>query len=72
MVIDLKNIELDISNALRTVALELKKIDFEKIGLAVEPAGRELGKDREVFCFVSIAFNLLLRKAKNYGMDLKS
>ncbi len=45
VVIDLKNIELDISNALRTVALELKKIDFEKIGLAVESAGRELGRE---------------------------
>ncbi len=43
--IDLKSIELDISEALRTVALELKKIDFEKIGLAVESAGRDLGRE---------------------------
>ena len=43
--IDLKNIELDISNVFRTVALELKKIDFEKIGAAVESAGKELGRE---------------------------
>lgn len=43
--IDLKSIELDISNVFRTVALELKKIDFEKIGVAVESAGRELGRE---------------------------
>lgn len=43
--IDLKNIEIDITDAFRTMALELKKIDFEKIGVAVESAGRDLGRE---------------------------
>lgn len=43
--IDLKKIEFDISEAIRSMALELKKIDFEKIGVAVESAGRDLGRE---------------------------
>lgn len=43
--IDLKSIEFDISDVFRTVALELKKIDFEKIGMAVEAAGRDIGRE---------------------------
>ena len=40
--IDLKNVELSIGEAFRTVALELKSLDFERIGTSLEAAGRDL------------------------------
>lgn len=43
--IDLKNVELSIGEAFRTVALELKNIDFERIGASFERAGRDLGRE---------------------------
>lgn len=44
--ISLDHIGADISNALRSVSYELKKIDFEKVSLAIESAGDHL--DREL------------------------
>ncbi|SDM17068.1 hypothetical protein SAMN05421813_10749 [Daejeonella rubra] len=41
--IDLKNIEFGLNEAFRAVAFELKNIDFEKIGTAIEIASREIG-----------------------------
>jgi hypothetical protein len=43
--IDLKNIELSIGEVFRTVALELKSIDFDRIGASFETAGRDIGRE---------------------------
>ena len=44
---ELKNIELEIAEAFKTVAVEIKNIDFEKIGKTVALATRELRKEME-------------------------
>ncbi len=44
---ELKNIEFEISEAFKTVAFELKNIDFERIGKTVVVAARELRKGLE-------------------------
>ncbi|MFA6944522.1 MAG: hypothetical protein WC220_01355 [Pedobacter sp.] len=44
---ELKNIEFEIAEAFKTVAIELKNIDFEKIGKTVEAASRELSRGLE-------------------------
>jgi hypothetical protein len=43
--IDLNNIEFNVAKALKTVAVELKSFDFERIGAAFEIVGRDI--DRE-------------------------
>ena len=44
---ELKNIEIEIAEAFKTVAVEIKNIDFEKIGKTVALATRELRKEME-------------------------
>ena len=44
---ELKNIEIEIAEAFKTVAVEIKNIDFEKIGKTVAIATRELRKEME-------------------------
>jgi len=44
---ELKNIEFEIAEAFKTVAIEINKIDFEKIGKTVAVASRELRKELE-------------------------
>lgn len=44
---ELKDIEFEIAEAFKTVAIEIKKIDFEKIGKTVAIATRELRKELE-------------------------
>jgi len=44
---ELKNIEFEIAEAFKTVAIELKNIDFERIGKTVVVAARELRKGLE-------------------------
>jgi hypothetical protein len=44
---EIKNIESEMAEVFKTVALELKKIDFEKIGKTVAVATRELRKELE-------------------------
>ena len=44
---ELKNIEFEIAEAFKTVAVEIKNIDFEKIGKTVAIATRELRKELE-------------------------
>lgn len=40
--IDTRQIETDLSNIFRTVAFEIKKIDFQKIGIAIEAVANEI------------------------------
>ena len=40
--IDTRKIETDLSNIFKTVALEIKKIDFQKIGIAIEEVANEI------------------------------
>ena len=45
--IDTRNISNEISNLFRTVAVEIKKIDFEKVGDAIGTAAEEVGREVE-------------------------
>ena len=40
--IDTRKIETDLSNIFKTVAFEIKKIDFQKIGIAIEEVANEI------------------------------
>ena len=44
---EIKNIEFEIAEAFKTVAIEIKNIDFEKIGKTVAVATREIRKELE-------------------------
>jgi hypothetical protein len=44
---ELKNIEFEIAEAFKTVAVELKNIDFERIGKTIAVAARELRRELE-------------------------
>lgn len=45
--IDTRNISNEISNLFRTVAFEIKKIDFEKVGAAIGTVAEEVGREVE-------------------------
>jgi hypothetical protein len=45
--IDTRNISNEISNLFRTVALEIRKIDFEKVGVAIGTVAEEVGREVE-------------------------
>lgn len=45
--IDTRNISNEISNLFRTVALEINKIDFEKVGVAISTVADEVGREVE-------------------------
>ncbi len=45
--IDTRNISNEISNLFRTVAFEIRKIDFEKVGVAIGTVAEEVGREVE-------------------------
>lgn len=45
--IDTRNISYEISNLFRTVAFEIRKIDFEKVGAALGTVAEEVGREVE-------------------------
>ena len=58
--VDLNNIEFDVAKALQTVRLELKSLNFERIGAAFDAVGRDL--DRE---FRDVKFEIVDVNAEN-------
>jgi hypothetical protein len=58
--IDLNNIDFDIAKAFKTVSVELKSLNFERIGAAFDAVGRDL--DRE---FRDVKFEIVDVNAEN-------
>jgi hypothetical protein len=64
---DPKNIELSLGEVFKTVALDLKSIDFDKIGASFEAAGRALDLKSIDFDKIGASF-----EAAGRALDLKS
>ena len=67
--IDLKSIEHSIGEAFRTVALELKSINFDRIGASFEAAGRDFKLKSVDFDKIGASFEAAGRDLELKGVD---
>jgi hypothetical protein len=64
--IDLNNIEFDVAKALKTVRLELKSLNFRRIGAAFDAIGRDIDREFSDVDFEIVSDNL---ESRNVYMD---